>query len=345
MSNEKYLIGANDEHGVNPPTPGKRTPQVPGLNRQIYENEFNRAAKNAFIEGLLRNGFSVYDVKPELQDLSISTRVSRINRRDLTLLVTFAYNAFGTGNSFNSASGVTVYYSEQNLKANQSRMLAEELYEALTMGTEQRGRGVRTLTDVGVLTAVNCPSALIEAGFMTNLREASLMLDPDFITEVGEESVKGVCNYLGVGYVPRELNNFMTVRRGSRGNFVSLLQFILNGYGYDLDTDGVFGAITEDAVKDFQRKNGLTEDGVVGGNTWKTLLTLPPFPTLKKGDGGAYVKYLQRKLESYFIPVGSIDGVFGQRTENAVKEFQQRNGLETDGIVGKNTWAALTKER
>ena len=345
MSNEKYLIGANDEHGVNPPTPGKRTPQVPGLNRQIYENEFNRAAKNAFIEGLLRNGFSVYDVKPELQDLSISTRVSRINRRDLTLLVTFAYNAFGTGNSFNSASGVTVYYSEQNLKANQSRMLAEELYEALTMGTEQRGRGVRTLTDVGVLTAVNCPSALIEAGFMTNLREASLMLDPDFITEVGEESVKGVCNYLGVGYVPRELNNFMTVRRGSRGNFVSLLQFILNGYGYDLDTDGVLGAITEDAVKDFQRKNGLTEDGVVGGNTWKTLLALPPFPTLKKGDGGAYVKYLQRKLESYLIPVGSIDGVFGQRTENAAKAFPQRNGLETDGIVGKNTWAALTKER
>ena len=46
MANEDFYIGANDEHGVNPPTQGKRTPVVPGLNRQIYENEFNRSAKN-----------------------------------------------------------------------------------------------------------------------------------------------------------------------------------------------------------------------------------------------------------------------------------------------------------
>ena len=50
MANEDFLIGANDEHGVNPPTSGKRTPVVPGLNRQIYENEFNRMAKNRFSE-------------------------------------------------------------------------------------------------------------------------------------------------------------------------------------------------------------------------------------------------------------------------------------------------------
>ena len=41
MANDIYYIGANDEHGVNSPTPGKRTPVVPGLERQIYENEFN----------------------------------------------------------------------------------------------------------------------------------------------------------------------------------------------------------------------------------------------------------------------------------------------------------------
>ena len=345
MANNQYLIGANDEHGVNPPTPGKRTPLIPSLTRQIYENEFNRAAKNAFIEGLLRNGFAVYDVKPELQDLPVSTRVTRINRRGLTLLVTFAYNAFGTGNSFNSASGVTVYYSPQNLQANKSRMLAEEIYEALVGGTDQRGRGVGTLSDVGVLSAVNCPSALIEAGFMTNLREASLMIDPDFVTEVGEETVLGVCNYLGVKYIPRDLENHPLLRRGDRGNFVTLLQFILSDYGYDLTPDGSFGALTENAVKDFQRKNGLAEDGVVGKNTWKTLLTLPPFPVLRKGNSGAYVRYLQRKLESYLLPVGAIDGVFGSKTESAVKEFQKNNGIEEDGIVGANTWSALTKAR
>ena len=35
-----FLIAGNDEHGVNPPTPGKRTPIMPYINRAIYENEF-----------------------------------------------------------------------------------------------------------------------------------------------------------------------------------------------------------------------------------------------------------------------------------------------------------------
>lgn len=39
MPNNRYYLGANDEHGVNPPTDGKRTPVMPYLNRRIYENE------------------------------------------------------------------------------------------------------------------------------------------------------------------------------------------------------------------------------------------------------------------------------------------------------------------
>ena len=54
MANEDFVVGANDEHGVNPPTQGKRTPYIAQLGRQIYENEFNRAAKNAFIEACMR---------------------------------------------------------------------------------------------------------------------------------------------------------------------------------------------------------------------------------------------------------------------------------------------------
>ena len=340
MANDNYYIGANDEHGVNPPTAGKRTPVVPGLNRQIYENEFNRAAKNKFIEACLRQGFSVYDVKPELNDISISTRVTRINRQNLTLLVTFAYNAFGT--TFNSASGLEVFYSPSNPKSSESKRLAEDLYAELVQGTSQNGRGVKTL-DVGVLSNVNCVSSLIEAGFMTNLREAQLMINPLFQTEVGEEACHGVCNYLGVSYLPRDnLSNYPLLRRSSSNNFVFLLQFILNQFGYNLSVDGIFGANTEKAVRDFQQKNGLSVDGLVGQNTWRTLLNLPTYPLLKRGYSGSYVKFLQQLLESYLIPVGTIDGIFGSRTENAVKQFQQENNLSVDGIVGKNTWNALT---
>lgn len=339
MANDMYYIGANDEHGIQPPTPGKRTPVVPGLDRQIYENEFNRAAKNKFIEACLRQGFSVYDVKPELYDVSIDERVRRINRQNLTALVTFAYNAYG--DSFNSASGLEVFYSPSNPQASESRRLAEDMYEELIQGTPQNGRGVKTL-DVGVLSNVNCVSSLIEAGFMTNLHEAQLMINPLFQTEVGEEACHGVCNFLGVSYLPRNnLSNYPLLRRGSDNNFVFLLQFILNQYGNNLTVDGIFGSNTEKAVRTFQQNNGLSVDGIVGQNTWRTLLNLPPYPLLRRGNSGAYVTFLQQLLESYLISVGTIDGIFGSRTENAVKQFQQDNNLTVDGLVGNNTWNAL----
>lgn len=340
MANEDFLIGANDEHGVNPPTSGKRTPVVPGLNRQIYENEFNRMAKNRFIEACMRQDLSVFDVKPELQDVSINERIRRINSQNLTLLVTFAYNAYGE--TFSSASGLEVFYSPQNIKANQSRNLAENLYAELIGGTSQNGRGVKTL-DVGVLSSVNCVSSLIEAGFMTNLREARLMINPLFQTEVGEEACHGVCNYLGVSYLSRDnLNNYPLLRSGSQGNFVYLLQFILNEYGYNLTVDGIFGSRTLNAVRDFQRNNSLSVDGLVGTNTWRTLLTLPPYPLLREGNRGAYVTLLQQLLESNLYPVGGIDGIFGSRTLSAVRAFQGANNLAVDGLVGNNTWNALT---
>ena len=175
-----YYIGANDEHGQNPFTAGKRTPVMPYLNVPFYENQFNRPTKIKFMEACLRCGFAVYDVKPELTDTSISTRVQRINSQNLTLLVTFGYNAFGSGNSFNSASGISVFYSTRNVKATQSRMLSEDVYEKLIQGVPQRGRGVSTLTDVGVLQSVNCTSTLIEPGFMTNFDEEKLMVDPEY---------------------------------------------------------------------------------------------------------------------------------------------------------------------
>ena len=340
MANDIYYIGANDEHGVNPPTPGKRSPVVPGLNRSIFENEFNRAAKNKFIEALMRNDFSVYDVKPEFQDISVNERIRRINRQNLTLLVTFAYNAIGT--DFSNVSGVEVYYSTSNPRAAESQRLSNDIYNQLIQGTPQNGRGVKTL-DVGVLSNVNCPSSLIEAGFMTNLREAGLMINPLFQTEVGEETCRGVCDYLGVTYIGRDdLSNYQTVREGSDNNFVYLLQFILNQMGYSLVVDGKFGPNTASAVRDFQSKNNLTVDGIVGQNTWRTLLTLPPYPILRRGDRGNYVRFLQQLLEGKFIPVGTIDGIFGTRTENAVKEYQQNAGLAVDGIVGPNTWGAIT---
>lgn len=59
--------------------------------------------------------------------------------------------------------------------------------------------------------------------------------------------------------------------------------------------------------------------------------------TIRRGDRGAHVMNLQRLL-----PGVAADGIFGPRTEQAVRLFQQQNGLKVDGIVGPKTWAALT---
>jgi peptidoglycan hydrolase-like protein with peptidoglycan-binding domain len=61
-------------------------------------------------------------------------------------------------------------------------------------------------------------------------------------------------------------------------------------------------------------------------------------PTLKKGSKGQAVKDLQEALKALGQPVGQIDGVFGKKTEDAVKAFQTLSGLDADGIVGPITW-------
>lgn len=64
---------------------------------------------------------------------------------------------------------------------------------------------------------------------------------------------------------------YATIKYGSRGSDVSNLQSTLNGLGYNLSVDGIFGNKTQAAVRDFQSKNGLSVDGIVGVNTWGKL--------------------------------------------------------------------------
>lgn len=66
-------------------------------------------------------------------------------------------------------------------------------------------------------------------------------------------------------------------------------------------------------------------------------------PTLRKGDKGDDVRYLQTLLiaQGYDLGKWGADGEFGAQTEKAVKQFQRDWGLTEDGVVGKKTWAML----
>jgi peptidoglycan hydrolase-like protein with peptidoglycan-binding domain len=64
------------------------------------------------------------------------------------------------------------------------------------------------------------------------------------------------------------------------------------------------------------------------------------YPVLRFGDSGPDVKELQGYLQSHNYNV-EVDGIFGEDTFNAVKDFQASQGLTPDGVVGNDTWSAL----
>lgn len=62
---------------------------------------------------------------------------------------------------------------------------------------------------------------------------------------------------------------------------------------------------------------------------------------LRQGASGGEVKELQRRLKQWGYYSGSVDGIYGKQTTEAVKYFQRKNGLVADGIAGKATYEAL----
>ena len=78
---------------------------------------------------------------------------------------------------------------------------------------------------------------------------------------------------------------------------------------------------------------GLTSLVIIKNSTVETLS--------KYGSNGDEVKEIQEKLERWGYYTGDIDGIYGTQTMNAVKKFQEANGLTADGIAGEETLAAM----
>ncbi|MGN1235118.1 MAG: spore cortex-lytic enzyme [Christensenellaceae bacterium] len=75
--------------------------------------------------------------------------------------------------------------------------------------------------------------------------------------------------------------------------------------------------------------------------TYESIVLAQPAAVLRQGSTGAEVKEVQRRLKEWGYYTGAVDGIYGAGTLQAVKLFQQKNGLNPDGIVGKATYAAL----
>ena len=133
-----------------------------------------------------------------------------------------------------------------------------------------------------------------------------------------------------------------------------------------LPQSGVFDPHTRDALVAFQRKNGLSPTGVADEETWDLLFEqytasieehaeparMPVYPRLPErsvlsiGDVGFPVVAVQYMLDELTLIFDGLEGVpqngiYDQKTADAVAEFQRRNLLPVTGEVDKETWDTL----
>lgn len=82
---------------------------------------------------------------------------------------------------------------------------------------------------------------------------------------------------------------------------------------------------------------GLSVITAVSPNSYHVAYAL----TLKQGSTGQTVRTMQQKLKKWGYYTGSVDGIYGSKTKEAVRYFQRRNNLVVDGIAGPKTLAAM----
>ncbi len=142
-----------------------------------------------------------------------------------------------------------------------------------------------------------------------------------------------------------------TLSKGKVGDDVRELQMLLNlaGANPKLSEDGDFGTKTQIALKEFQQLSELKADGIASDTTFSMLqrITQDSFDgeqpiefsrLLKAGLKGDDVRKLQKLLNREGSkPKLEEDGIFGVKTADAVMDFQRKNGLEADSVVGKKT--------
>ena len=136
-----------------------------------------------------------------------------------------------------------------------------------------------------------------------------------------------------------------SVSLGDEGTDVSELQRRLVELGYLQDVTGEFGIYTQKAVKAFQKANNLSADGAIGQETREMLYSdEAKAKALSYGDTAEILKTYQERLKKLNYYNGAINGIFNSELRDAVKAFQNKNGLIADGAIGATTAELLMSD-
>ncbi len=189
------LILLDNGHGEN--TKGKCSPD-----ERIKEWEYTREISNKVYTTLKELGYDVILVTPEKTDVSLKTRIKRVNKyhklHGNSILISIHLNAAGNGNNWMDANGACVYVS--NNASAKSKLLAKSFYtkiEQLDMcGNRYVPKCKYWIKSLAICRETNCPAILTETMFMDNKKDVEFLLSEKGKEKVVEAHVEGIINYI-----------------------------------------------------------------------------------------------------------------------------------------------------
>ena len=241
-----------------------------------------------------------------------------------------------------------------------------------------KGEDIKYMQTLLISLNYSCGSTGADGNFGTNTENAVKNYQKSHKDTSGRAlSVDGIIGEKTWNAIVRDYNNLNSGTKYTRllkktsplmkGEDVKFVQQKLVDLGYDVGhsgVDGQYGNNTVNAVKEFQKDNGLSVDGIVGEKTWKALESAKKDSdsssgkkytrVLKLGMSGNDVRYMKDclfELNYYTSNIIKItNSTFGNDTLEAVKLYQKNNkdisgkALSVDGKIGEKTWGAIERD-
>ena len=288
-------------------------------------------------------------------DVPLASRTSAANSAKADYYVSIHHNAGINGGS--GGGPVVFVYNGQH--SAQSDVLQANIYNGIINACGKFGNRAAPLaaSNLYVLRHTNMPAVLVECGFMDSTVDTPMILTDDFARKCADGIARGICATAGIAYngssasttepVPSapsagadtDAEAETDIPTGYPAQFQSWLN---EGYGAGLDVDGLWGPKTKrGAIRALQTElnaqfgAGLSVDGLWGPKTKAACVNV------RQGAKGNLTRIIQGRLYCMGYDPNGFDGSFGPGCAAAVKRYQANKGLSADGIVGRNTWAAL----
>ena len=254
------VIALDSGHGLN--TAGKQTPDG------IKEWTLNDNVRDKVVSFLAPYDCNIIhtDNNEGKVDESLSDRLNKYIQAKADVFVSIHHNALKE--TWSNVTGVEVY--TDNNPTNEDLRLADCIYGRMVNYTKLKGRGIKRAA-LKVINQNSIPAVLCEGGFMDGKNDYKYITSDEGQTAYAKAVAEGLIEFLKLEKkaAPKTFVNIKVeqIEKGASGKVVKTLQILLN-----VTPDGIFGNKTLSAVKDFQEKNGLGVDGIVGVKTWSKLL-------------------------------------------------------------------------